>query len=329
MDNLKYHKGYIVISIIIPAYNEQKTISECIYETLKVMNSLEINFEIIVVDDGSSDATWECIKKLYNDNSGYLRAIRFNRNYGKESAIVAGLRASRGKAAIIMDADMQHPPTLIPKMVEKWENENFQIVEAIKENSQDKSLIYRVGRLIFYHIFHKTTHLDLRQSTDFKLLDKKIIEQYLSLPEKNKFFRGLIALFGYSKSTISFIPPSRLTGTSRWSTKKLFYFARNSIISFTSFPLKLLTWIGFFGLFSSILIALQTLWNKLQGEAVEGFTTVILIQLAIGSSLMIGLGLIGEYLSAIYEEIKKRPIYTISDKLDKKISQRGKNVGKE
>ena len=307
---------YQGISIVIPVYNEAAVLSYTIKAIMDHIGDI-IRYEIIVIDDGSTDNTWGILNDL-TERFQWVRAVRFARNFGKEAAIYAGLQNSLGEAAIVIDADMQHPPDLIPKMIEMWRQERIYIVEAIKEVRQPENALKRLCARIFYGMFARLG-LKLRHSTDYKLLDRIVIDQYLKFPERNRFFRGLTAWMGFRKESVSFIPVNRDVsfGRSRWTLFKLFNMARYSLLAFTTIPLRIVTWLGVITLVISVFLSLQTLWNKFNGHAVEGFTTVILIQLFIGSIVMISLGLIGEYLSCVYEEIKGRPIYIVSDYLNK------------
>lgn len=307
------------ISIIVPAYNEALTLRTLIEEIYRNIRILDNDFEIIIVDDGSDDDTWKIARSCF-DIYRQVRCVRFTRNFGKESAIYAGLKMSSGAAAIVMDADFQHPPELIPQMIDIWERTGVFLVEAVKERRQNESLFRKFGSHIFYKIFFKAAAIDIRNSSDFKLLDRKVIDQYLDLPENIRFFRGLVKWFAHSSCVVNFIPADRLKGQgkSRWSIKRLYDFARNSLISFTSFPLRLVTWFGLVTFLFSIILGIQTIWMKIKGFAVEGFTTVILTLLCIGSLIMLSLGLIGEYIARIYEEIKRRPIYVIRECMERK-----------
>jgi polyisoprenyl-phosphate glycosyltransferase len=312
---------YQGISIVIPVYNEATVLPYTIKVIIEHLKHIK-QFEIIIIDDGSYDNTWEVLNGL-TERYQFVRAVRFARNFGKEAAIYAGLQNSLGDAAIVIDADMQHPPDLIPKMIEIWRQGRVHIVEAMKVIRQPESALRRMGARIFYGMFTQLG-LTLRHSTDYKLLDRIVIDQYLKFPERNRFFRGLTTWMGFKKESVSFIPENRGAsfGKSRWSLLKLFNLARSSLLAFTTIPLRIVTWLGGTTLVVSILLGLQTLWNKFNGHAVEGFTTVILIQLFIGSIIMISLGLIGEYLSCVYEEIKGRPIYIVSDYLNKHACQK-------
>jgi len=307
------------ISIVIPAYNEALTLRKLVEEICRNLVKTGKDFEIIIIDDGSEDDTWNILKSCF-DECGQLRCIRFTRNFGKESAIYAGLKISLGAAAIVMDADLQHPPEILPEMIDIWERTGVQLVEAVKERRQKESYLRTVGSHVFYNLFLKTAGLDLRNSSDFRLLDRKFIDQYLNLPENVRFFRGLTKWFAYSSCVVHYSPSDRFgeKSGSRWTIKRLFSFARNSLISFTSLPLRLVTWFGLATFFMSIILGFQTMWMKMSGLAVEGFTTVILVILGIGSVIMLSLGLMGEYIARIYEEIKHRPMYVIQEYLERR-----------
>lgn len=304
------------ISIVIPAYNEALALPVLIKNISRILSDLCHDFEIIVIDDGSTDNTWTILEKCSNECK-QLKGFHFTRNFGKESAMYAGLKFSTGDAVIIMDADMQHPLELLPEMIGLWKTSGMHIVEAVKAKRQKESFFRNFGSKLFYRIFSKSTGFDLENSSDYKLLDRQLVDQYLALPENIRFFRALTKWLGYSSHVLYFTPNERLGGNnaSHWTIGKLFNFARNSFLSFTSFPLRIVTWLGIMTFVVSIILGIQTLWMKISGLAVEGFTTVILVNLGIGSVIMLSLGLIGEYIARIYEEIKNRPIYVIDKQL--------------
>ncbi len=303
-----------MISIIIPVYNEEKSIIGLVEKLEKLLENIKI--EIIVIDDGSIDYTWEKIKniKLKNNNHA-LKGIRFYRNFGKEAAIYAGLLKAKGDAAIIIDADGEHPPELVPKMISFWKN-GYEIVEAIKKERQKESFFKTILVNIFFIFFKLLTDLDIKNLTDFKLLSRKAIDIYIKFPERKKFFRGLISWSGIKSKKIFFSPKKRKYGKSSWNYFKLFSLAWESIVSFSIIPLRLLFMIGLIGIIISIILIIQTLYMKLSGKALGGFTTVILLQILFGSGIILGIGIIGEYLAQIYEEIKKRPLFIIEEEIE-------------
>ncbi len=304
-----------IISIVIPVYNEAHIVKQCIMEVISGVEKKIPCYEIILIDDGSKDKTWQEIKRL-KQKLPCIKAIRFTRNFGKEAAIVAGLKKSKGRAVIVMDADLQHPPSLIPEMVKIWQTTGIPVIEAVKRQRQAENQIKRFFTCVFYKVFNALTGINLNNYTDFKLLDRKVVNTYLCMPERFRFFRGLIKWVGYKYAVIYFSPPPRKSGHSKWSFKKLLNFAWQSIVAFSSIPLRIIAFLGVFILLIAGFISLRTIYLKLTGKAIAGFTTVILLQLIIGSSLMIALGIIGEYLAKIYEETKKRPLYIVEEELE-------------
>ncbi|HDH97532.1 MAG TPA: glycosyltransferase [Deltaproteobacteria bacterium] len=312
----------IILSVVVPAYNEAVSLPPFVKALCSVLSEMACPYEIIVVDDGSTDETWNVLRQVSQSGpSSQLRGLRFTRNFGKEAAIVAGLQASQGRAAIVMDIDFQHPPAIIPQLVAKW-RAGAKVVEAVKEQRQDEYLLRRWAARLYYFFLNRFAHLDLKKSSDFKLLDREVIDLYLALPERRRFFRGLIHWLGLPYAEVNFVPKERLphTGSSRWSFGRLTLFAWRGITSFTSLPLQLVTILGVVTFLGAIVLGGQTLYLKWQGEAVEGFTTVILLQLLLGSIFMFSLGLIGEYLASIYHEIKHRPLYVVAQTFPEKAS---------
>jgi dolichol-phosphate mannosyltransferase len=303
------------ISIIIPVFNEAETISEVVTKIGQCVNGAGFEHEIIIVNDGSSDNTWDIINhlsKVYKE----IRAIKFSRNFGKESAVTAGLEVSTGDAVIVMDGDLQHPPDLIPKMIDYWKRGGCDIVEAVKADRGKEPLFVKVGAKFFYWLMKNFTDLDIAHASDFKLLDRKVVEAHNRLPEKTRFFRGLVSWLGFKRIQIPFSVLERKKGRSKWSLSRLVKLAINGTTSFTSFPLHLITVIGALTLLFNMIMAIQTLYMKISGHAVSGFTTVILLILFIGSILMLSLGIIGLYISRIFEEVKGRPTFIIEESIN-------------
>lgn len=303
------------ISLIIPVYNEGSHILESLRKIEEVVIKATLSYEIIIVDDGSSDDTWAKLSK----NMGFfdnLIVLKFSRNFGKEAALVAGLEHAKGQAVIIMDADLQHPPSLIPEMVKIWrKEEKVGIVECVKKDRGQENFRYRFGAKLFYGILKRFTGYDLKGASDFKLLDRKVVDSWKQMPEKDTFFRGMTAWLGFKKVKYEFDVAPRTNGDPKWSLIKLIKLALNGVVSFTSLPLRFVSIVGILFFIAAILLGIHTLYQKISGNALTGFTTVILLQLIIGSVVMISLGVVGEYISAIYKEVKGRPRYLIEDTL--------------
>ncbi len=305
-----------VYSVVIPVYCESQGLFKLLQELYQVLTPLNKEFEIILIDDGSPDNTWLILGQLCLQYPS-LKAVRLSRNFGKEYALSAGLELAKGEAIIIMDGDLQHPPALIPAMVNMWRSiPKPDIVEAVKTRRSQESFFTRAGAKLFYSFLHKTSGYDLRGASDYKLFDRKVLNAWSRMGEHNLFFRGMSAWLGFNRVQIPFEVPDRLSGSTRWSTKNLIKLAITGVTSFSSLPLHFVTFSGGIFLLVAVIIILQTLWLKLIGYAVNGFATVIILLLIIGSLLMISLGIIGIYIARIYDEVKLRPRYLISETLN-------------
>lgn len=303
-----------LISIIMPIYNEGGHIVNTVGTVEQILNEHGICYEFVLVDDGSKDNSWAKLFSMAKENTA-VTAVRLSRNFGKEAALFAGLEHASGDAVIVMDADLQDPPELIPEFVAIWKNEGCDVVEGVKSSRGREGLLYKLCAKSFYQILLKATGIDLRNASDYKLLDKKVVEALLLMPEKITFFRGMSAWVGFERRQVSFEVQKRVMGTSKWSFKRLARLAVYAITSYTSAPLQLITAFGGMMFLFSLVLGIQTLVRYLTGNAMEGFTTVILLLLFIGSMLMISLGIIGLYLTKIYHELKGRPRYLVSKKV--------------
>jgi dolichol-phosphate mannosyltransferase len=237
--------------------------------------------------------------------------VEFSRNFGKEAGIFAGLELATGDAVIVMDCDLQHPPEVIPKMWQLWK-EGAQIVEGKKSSRGKESLFHKMSAGLFYGIMSHLIKMDMSASSDFKLLDRKVVEVLLELPERNTFFRALTFWAGFDTRTVEYEVQERKYGTSKWSFFSLMKYAISNATSFSTLPLQLVTLMGTISIIFSVILGIQTLVKYLLGTSVEGFTTVILLILIIGGFIMLSLGIIGHYIARIYEEVKGRPKYVIN-----------------
>lgn len=299
------------ISVIIPVYNESSHIRSSLTTIEEQLKLSKEPYEIILVDDGSKDDTF----RILSEEMGHienLKIIKLSRNFGKEAAIMAGLEKCSGKAAIIMDSDMQHPPHLIPKMVEMWK-QGYDVVECVKTSRNREGLGYRFCAKAFYSIIKRLSELNLEGASDFKLIDKKVIDSIRSMREKNLFFRGMSKWVGFQTAQIPFTVEDRVDGKSKWSLKSLISLGITGITSFSSAPLHIITFFGNVFIVGAVILFIQTLIHKFTGKAVDGFTTVILLLLVIGGLLLLSLGIIGIYIAKIYDETKARPRYIVEE----------------
>jgi len=298
------------VSLVIPVFNEAQNLDQLIEKLREIALRVDEPLETVFVDDGSTDDSWQTLVQLRNRLEA-VKMVRFSRNFGKEAAISAGLRCCTGRAALVMDADLQHPPELIPEMIRLWRTGGVKVVHAVKARRQAESLARRWPTLLYYRLMKLLSGYDLRGATDFKLLDRTVIDHYLALPENVRFFRGLIPWLGFPACSVAFTPQDRPFGRSRWSVWALVRMAVRSICAFSSIPMQVVTLLGALTFLGALVMGIDALYMKWSGRAVEGFTTVIVLLLAIGSILMVSVGVIGEYLALIYEEIKARPAYIV------------------
>lgn len=298
------------LSIVLPAYNEEKNISLAAETFRRIFEMAPFEYELVFVNDGSKDRTWNEIKKARATNIN-IKGICFSRNFGKEAAINAGLKFSAGDAVVVMDCDLQHPPEIVLDMYSLW-LKGYDIVAGVKADRGKESKFRKFAANVFYKIVSDVSGIDMKNSSDFKLMSRKVVDILVSMTEQNGFFRALSSWVGFNTITIDFEVQDRQNGSSKWSLKSLVKYAITNITSFTTLPLQLVTASGGITFFLALILGAHTLFQYFTGKAVEGFTTVILLILFIGSLLMISLGIIGYYLSKIYEEVKQRPRYIIS-----------------
>ena len=295
------------IDIIIPCYNEEENIKFIIEETDRFIRNLNYEYEFTFVDDGSTDDTYNTIAEIAKTRKD-INVIKLSRNFGKEAALRAGIELCDADAAIIIDGDLQHPPYLIPSLISAWER-GANIVDAVKIQRQKENIIIKFLSISFYNLMNTLTNMDFVGSSDYKLIDRKAMDLLKTINEKNRFFRGLTNWIGLQHCKIEFNVEDRKSGKSKWGIVQLVRLSLDAITAYTSKPLHIVTFLGLFTLVFSIILGLQTLYNKILGHAVSGFTTVILIILILTSIVMISLGIVGMYLSKIYDEVKNRPMY--------------------
>lgn len=300
-----------MVSVILPAYNEEQMIHTAAETISGILEREQIPYQLVFVDDGSKDRTWELIVREATENPA-VTGIHFSRNFGKEPAMFAGLERAGGDCCVVMDCDLQHPPEKIVEMYRLWQ-QGYEVVEGVKEDRGSESGTHRLAANTFYKLISKTTGMDMSNASDFKLLDRKVVDTLNQMPERNVFFRALSYWVGYRKTTVSYRVQARMAGETKWSTKALIRYAVTNIASFSSMPMQIVTWFGIAFLVLSLVLGIQTLFNKLAGHALAGFTTVILVQLLACGLIMLSLGIIGFYVARIYDELKGRPRYIVSE----------------
>ena len=299
-----------MLSVIVPAFNEELLIEKAYHTISDILKKADIDNEIIFIDDGSSDTTYEKIKTLAEREEN-ICGLHFSRNFGKEAAISAGLASAKGDCVVVIDCDLQHPPEKIVEMYRLWQ-EGFEIVEGVKSTRGKENMLHGWAAKSFYSIISSVVGFDMSNASDFKLLDRKVVDIINRIPEKKGFFRAISFWVGYKKATVEFDVNERIEGTSKWSGIRLLKYAISNISAYSTAPMQIVTVLGFIMLIITAIFGVWALIDKISGRAIEGMTTVIIILIFIGSIMMISLGIIGYYVARIYEEIKGRPKYIVS-----------------
>lgn len=305
-----------MLSVVLPAYNEEQMIKKTAQVVGDLLEKEQIPYELVFVNDGSKDHTWEKILELKEERA-HIKGVCFSRNFGKEGAVFAGIAQAEGDCIAVMDCDLQHPPETLIKMYRLWED-GYQVIEGVKASRGRESFIHKMFAKTFYSIISDATGIDMSRASDFKLMDRQAAEEFLKLPERNVFFRALSSWVGFKTTYVEFDVQEREAGESKWSFKSLVRYAVNNITSFSAAPMQIVTFFGVVFFVFAVLLGIQSLYMYFSGHAVAGFTIVILLLLLVGSILMFSLGVIGYYIAKIYDEVKMRPRYIISEVIKSK-----------
>jgi polyisoprenyl-phosphate glycosyltransferase len=302
------------ISVVVPAFNEAQGIAAFLDILFAALRGCCATFEVWVVDDGSRDDTWQRLRSAHQSHAE-LRGIRFTRNFGKEAAVLAGLRQATGRAVVVMDSDGQHPPSLLPQMIDAWRAGEAQIIAAQKATRPTDSRIERMNAHLFNTLMRIMTGLDLSAASDYRLLDRRVVDALLAFPERVRFFRGMTVWTGFATKHLAFEVAPRLAGTSHWSTAQLTKLAVNAITAYSAKPLSLVFRFGLVGMAAAFLLFLQAMYSWITGIAVSGWTSMTVVLLFFGSANLLGIGVLGAYLAQLFDEIKARPEYLIKQEL--------------
>lgn len=303
-----------IFSVVVPLYNEEEVIMESYKRLKEVLDDLHESYEIIFVNDGSRDKTVFLAQEIC-ENDGNVKLINFARNFGHQTAITAGMDYASGDAVIVIDADLQDPPEVIPKMIEKW-REGFDVVYGKRVKRRGESLFKKLTAKIFYRTLRRLTEVDIPVDTgDFRLIDRKVCDALKKVGERNRYIRGIISWLGFKSAPVEFVRDKRFAGTTKYPLKKMLKFASDAIMSFSYKPLKLATYLGFFVSIASFIYLIVMIILKLCGsiETVPGWTSIIVISLFFNGVILIVLGIIGEYIGRIYDEAKGRPLYIVQE----------------
>lgn len=302
------------LTVIIPSFNEEDNIKNTAKTIGDTLSEAGIDYDLLFISDGSTDNTFLYVEELSKEDKR-INGIQFSRNFGKEAAIFAGLEYAVGDCVAVIDCDLQHPPKTLVEMYSKWE-EGFEVIEGIKSSRGKEGIFHKMFVGLFYGIMSDLMKMDMNSTSDFKLLDRKVVNALLELPERNTFFRALTFWAGFKSTSVKFDVAERNAGKSKWSFSGLVKYAVSNTTSFTTAPLKIVLILGILMLIFSAVLGIETLVNYFLGIAADGFTTVILLILIVGGCIMISLGIIGHYIARIYEEVKGRPRYIVSKTTD-------------
>lgn len=299
------------LSVILPCFNEEGNLEEI---HRRLVEQIPMNYEIIFVDDGSSDKTLEVAKRIAEKDPNTF-FISLSKNFGHQAALKAGLDHVTGDCAISMDADLQHPPSMINEMIKKWQ-EGYDIVQTIRKDKNDIGFIKRGTSKLFYNVLNKISEIEiLPGSADFRLIDRKVINSLKSFEEYYLFYRGLIPHIGFKKYNLDYEPAERFSGATKYSFKKMLRLAADGITSFSTRPLKLAVFIGLFLMFLSFLYASYIIFIYFfTDKAISGWASIMLTIIFLGSVQIMILGIIGEYLGKLFIENKRRPTYLVQEK---------------
>jgi len=303
-----------LISVVVPVYNEELVIAQFYERLSSVLSNQNYRYEVIFVDDGCTDQTLKKMKEISQSNNN-SKIITFSRNFGHMVAISAGLDYAIGQAVITMDADLQHPPELIPQLLKKWED-GADVVNTLRKEAKNTSVFKKITAIFFYWIINKIGKVKLRSNTaDFRLLDRKVVSSLKNMKEHSRFLRGLISWLGYKQEFVKYQADSRFAGKTKYSFFRMSSFAIEGITSFSALPLRLATCFGIIIAFFSFVYIIYAIYMKFVGQAITGWASVFVAVLFIGGIQLIFLGIIGEYLSRVYEETKGRPLYIVKEKI--------------
>ncbi|MEX1377447.1 MAG: glycosyltransferase family 2 protein [Eubacteriales bacterium] len=312
-------KDKFMISVVVPMYYEEEVAKECNSRLTNVLK--EYDYEILYINDGSTDDTLPILKDLAGENER-IRVLSFSRNFGHQAAVTAGVHNAKGDCIVIIDADLQDPPELIPDMIKLWQD-GFDVVYAKRKKRKGESLFKLLSAKIFYKILDGLTDTDIPRDTgDFRLIDRKVADAFNRMTEHNRFIRGMVPWLGFKQTPIEYVRDERYAGETKYPLRKMIRFALNGILSFSIKPLQLVTKLGIFTLFAAFAIIIYVLISKFTGHALmQGWASIMIVFTLLSGVQLVALGVVGEYIARIYEETKERPIYVIEESINIEIEK--------
>jgi polyisoprenyl-phosphate glycosyltransferase len=303
------------ISIVVPALNEEGNVRALCRRLAQAMEGLTQNYEVIFVDDGSEDRTFSIVKTLHAEDPR-IRGVSFSRNFGHQIALLAGMRRAGGRVVVTMDGDLQHPPELIPELYRKY-REGCDIVNTRRIDEASAGFFKKQSSRLFYRLINYLSDVRIEPaSADFRLMSRPTVEAFLDIPERDRFTRGLVSWMGFRQAVVEYRAEARASGRSKYSLKKMIRFGLNGITSFSSRPLRISFYTGCIISFAGLVYAIYAIAQFFSGHTIPGWTSILLSLLIIGGVILINLGIIGEYIARIFNEVKARPLYFIKDQTE-------------
>ncbi len=300
-----------LVSIVVPVYNEEDNI-KVFYNAIKeVFAPLEYTYELIFVDDGSKDKSAYLISEITSSDPG-VKLLMLSRNFGHQVALTCGLDHANGDVVITMDGDMQHPPSMLPELLEYWQD-GFELVQTVRVSTEGVSFFKKITSKVYYKVINMLTAVPVVEGgSDFRLMDRKVVEAFSLYRERSRFIRGLVATLGFKQKNVEFIAPARFAGVSKFSLKKMLHFALDGITSLSTVPLRISFYCGIFFGFASMIMTAHVLYVKFfTDDVVAGWSTIAASIFFIGGVQLMGIGVLGEYVARLFLEVKQRPIYIV------------------
>lgn len=306
-----------LISVVVPVFNEEDGIEEFYARATAALQSLEgLDYEIIFVDDGSRDRSFEKMSAMAA-RDGHVKVVKFSRNFGHQIAITAGTDRARGDCVVVIDSDLQDPPELIRSMVDEWRAGN-DVVYAVRGEREGETAMKLMTANMFYRLLGRMTNLQIPANVgDFRLMSRRVVNELRQLREKDRFVRGLVSWVGFRQTGVTYNRDRRYAGVTKYPFSKMFKFAFDGITSFSTAPLRLATWLGYLAAVLAVLYLISVFVQRAMGHTVEGWATIMVAMLFLGSVQLICLGILGEYLGRVFNEVKPRPMYVVEDVVQK------------
>ncbi len=301
------------LSVVVPAHNEQDNIPELVQRLSDVFDALPHEWEAILVDDGSTDATWDCMSRMAS-NVPAVRALRLSRNFGHQAALSAGLSVASGDGVVTMDSDLQHPPEVIADLLERAE-QGYDVVYAIRHEREGEGWFKAGASTAFYRLLNRLARLDLPEgAADFRYMSRRVVDALIAMPERHRFLRGMTRWVGYRQGVVAYESPARFAGQSKYTVRHMLRFALDAIVSFSALPLRIASLLGFVAsALGALYLAYVVVVRLVTDTVVPGWTSVVVVALILGGAQLLCLGIIGQYLGQMYDEVKGRPLFLISD----------------